>query len=547
MTDIMCLTINSNASFDPGGRLEAPKRSEKPLLNLQVYPRMNIYLEDETSASLIVDASLSYTTGKAYCSDSYNGFIASDDAKFRFSVVRADTGASLLEGAEIAVNSSSNELPISLSSLPARMEAYELIIKTTTSHCSQIISVKTQIYKLPKRTDGGSITKLDNLYGGLLIQETLLNASTWKPIFPYSFYTDWGNYLIDVNNLTQFAALGYNIIHPTPGGGPVPFELDKFEIFLDTIDSLGLWLMYDMRWTFKNLTLVESQIKALKARKSILLWYTGDEPDGQADPLNSTVLAYELIKKMDPYHPTSLVLNCDNFYYEEYAAGADIILTDPYPIAQNATFSTLWGTPCNSTYGDCGCDGCEGNFGDVSTRMDRMKQYQDWIGGPKTFWGVPQAFGGSEYWARPPTQKEEVVMAMLFVNHGAKGIVAWNFPTTKELAEVTAGLAKVLSADDVTKLLLGAKPVVLGVEGQGRGDLDVVAWKVGGKMLISIVYVGLGDYVGSVAVKVPFKIEAKMRQIWPVKGETGWLVQDGDLVKSGIPAMEVTLLVLDVE
>lgn len=179
--------------------------------------------------------------------------------------------------------------------------------------------------------------------------------------------------------------------------------------------------------------------------------------------------------------------------------------------------------------------------------MDRLKQYQEWTGGPKTFWGVPQAFGGSEYWARPPTQKEEVVMAMLFVNHGAKGIVAWNFPTTAELAQVTASLAKTLSATDVTGLLLGAKPVSLVVEGLVGGDLDVTSWKVGGKILVSIVYVGLGEYVGSASIKIPAKVKSGIRQIWPVEGPTGWLVQDMMLVKSGLSAMEVSVLVLDVE
>ncbi|KAE9961843.1 hypothetical protein BLS_001260 [Venturia inaequalis] len=544
----------TNASFDPGGRMEAPKKSDKPLLNLQVYPRMNIYLEDEATGSLIVDAGLSWTTGVKYCDQLKDGVVGSDNAKFTFEVSMADTGAKILEKAEVAVNSTGNEIPMSLSALPARMEPYTLLIKTSSPHCSQTISTKTQVYRLPKRTDGGSVTKLDNLYGGLLVQEKLKNGSTtWKSIFPYSFYTDWGNYLIDPANLTAFANLGYNIIHPTPGGGPIPFEPAKFEAFLDKIDELGLWLMYDMRWTFKNLTLVTSQIEHLKARKSVLLWYTGDEPDGVSDPFNSTTLSYDLIKKLDPYHPTSLVLNCDNYFYAEYAKGPDIILTDPYPIAQNATFSTLWNTPCNSTYGDCGCDGCNGNFRDVSTRMDRLKQYQAWTGGgPKTLWGVPQAFGGSEYWARPPTRMEEVVMAMLFVNHGAKGVVAWNFPTTEELKIVTAGLAKVLSAADVTGFLLGARPVGLLGEGMAGGgkvseDLDVATWKVGGKMLASIVYVGLEGYVGGVGVKLPAKVKSGIRQVWPVEGSTGWVVKDGSLVKSGLGAMEVSILVLDVE
>lgn len=528
--------------------MEAPKKSDKPLLDLQIYPRMNIYLEDEATGSLIIDAGLSWTTGVKYCDQMKDGNIASNNAKFALEVSMADTGAKILDKVEVLVNSTGNEIPVSLSSLPARMEPYTLLIKTSSPYCSRTISTKTQVYKLPKRTDGGSVTKLDNLYGGLLVQQRLQNGSlSWKSIFPYSFYTDWGNYLIDPANLTAFANLGYNIIHPTPGGGPIPFEPDKFEKFLDRLDELGLWLMYDMRWTFKNLSLVTSQIEHLKARKSILLWYTGDEPDGVSDPFNSTVLAYDVIKKLDPYHPTSLVLNCDNYFYAEYAKGADIILTDPYPIAQNATFSTLWNTPCNSTYGDCGCDGCNGNFRDVSTRMDRLKQYQEWMGGPKTFWGVPQAFGGSEYWARPPTQMEEVVMAMLFVNHGAKAIVAWNFPTTEELKLVTASLSKTLSAPDITGLLLGAKPVRLVVEGQVGGDLDVTSWKVGGKILVSIVYVGLGEYVGSAGIKLPTKAKRGIRQIWPVEGSKGWVVKDGMLTKSGLGAMEVSILVLDVE
>ncbi|QDS69266.1 hypothetical protein FKW77_002201 [Venturia effusa] len=538
----------TNASFDPGGRMEMPKRSYKPLLNLQVYPRMSIYLEDETESSLIIDAGLSWTTGMKYCEETKFGVVGSDHAKFLFDVSLADTGAKLLEGVEIAVNSTGNEIPMSLAALPPRMEPYNVLIKALSPHCLQTVSSKTQVYNLPKRTDGGSATKLDNLYGGLLVQERLPNKSTkWKSIFPYSFYTDWGNYLIDPANLIAFAKLGYNIVHPTPGGGAVPFEPDKFEAFLDKIDELGLWLMYDMRWTFKNLSLVTAQIEHLKARKSVLLWYTGDEPDGVSDPLDSTVLTYDLIKKLDPYHPTSLVLNCDNYFYAEYAKGADIVLTDPYPIAQNATFSTLWHTPCNRTYGDCGCDGCNGNFLDVSTRMDRFKQYQEWIGGPKTFWGTPQAFGGSEYWARPPTKMEEVVMAMLFVNHGAKGIVAWNFPTTDELKAVTASLSKTLSAPDIAGLLLGAKPVPLSKEGPGSGDLDVVSWTVGDKMLVSIVYIGLEEYAGGASVKLHAKVNSEIRQIWPLEGTTGWVVKGETLFKSGFGAMEVSILVLDVE
>ena len=79
-----------------------------------------------------------------------------------------------------------------------------------------------------------------------------------------------------------------------------------------------------------------------------------------------TGLAYNVIKQRDPYHPVSLDLNCDNYHYSEYSAGADIIMTDPYPIGINATYSERWKTPCNTTYGDCGCDNCVGSVKDVA-------------------------------------------------------------------------------------------------------------------------------------------------------------------------------------
>jgi hypothetical protein len=39
----------------------------------------------------------------------------------------------------------------------------------------------------------------------------------------------------------------------------------------------------------------------------------------------------------------------------------------------------------------------------------------------KPQWGVPQAFGNETFWPRYPTAEEEIVMNMLFINHGAKG------------------------------------------------------------------------------------------------------------------------------
>ena len=108
-----------------------------------------------------------------------------------------------------------------------------------------------------------------------------------------------------------------------------------------------------------------------------LLWYSADEPDGQAQSLNPNKFAYDLIKALDPYHPVSLALNRENCYFEEYSSGADIIFSDVYPIAVNTSWPVVYDTPCNTTYGCCGCDNCDGNFEDVSNRLDLFAQYQE--------------------------------------------------------------------------------------------------------------------------------------------------------------------------
>lgn len=165
------------------------------------------------------------------------------------------------------------------------------------------------------------------------------------------------------------------------------------------------------------------QVAFINSRKSLLLYYTADEPDGQTEPLNATKIAYDDIKAVDPYHPVSLCLNCLNFYFEEYSSGADIILSDVYPIAVNASWSNQYDTACNTTYGDCGCDDYGGKFEDVSQRFDLFKHYQEILDIPlKPHWGAPQAFGNETFWTRYPSPGEETVMNVLSINHGAKGI-----------------------------------------------------------------------------------------------------------------------------
>lgn len=77
--------------------------------------------------------------------------------------------------------------------------------------------------------------------------------------------------------MATFKDYGYNILHILPAGG-LGYNFTQLDELMDEAQSLGLWIMYDMRWTYQDMALVEWQVSRLKARPNMLLWYTADEP-----------------------------------------------------------------------------------------------------------------------------------------------------------------------------------------------------------------------------------------------------------------------------
>lgn len=72
-----------------------------------------------------------------------------------------------------------------------------------------------------------------------------------------------------------------------------------------------------------NSTSIPQEVDSVKSSPNLLLWYTADEPDGTSDPLGATVTSSNLVTSSDGgdgqggagYHPVSLVLNCDNYFF----------------------------------------------------------------------------------------------------------------------------------------------------------------------------------------------------------------------------------------
>lgn len=194
-----------------------------------------------------------------------------------------------------------------------------------------------------------------------------------------------------------------------------------------------------------NKSAIATQINAIKYHPALLTIYTADEPD-QGDPLSATTTAYDLVRSLEfdgGAHPVSLVLNCNDFEFDHYARGADILAQDAYPVSVNTTFSRRWNTTCTTGYGDCGCDQCSGfnNLSDSTVRnlvfqqrLQIMEAEQNAgresngaiVRGRTPVWAVLQGFGApEEYWPRGPTIDEFVVMAVGSFARGATGIMPW--------------------------------------------------------------------------------------------------------------------------
>jgi len=220
----------------------------------------------------------------------------------------------------------------------------------------------------------------------------------------------------------------------------------------------------------------------MKNRTNLLLWYTADEPDGTEDALNATSLARDVIYSVDGYHPVSLVLNCQDYYWTEYTSGADIIMEDPYPIGINATWSVQYNTVCTLDLGCCGCDNCIGSYTDVTSRVDEFAQRTQLTGRTRnlTTWHVPQAFGSQEYWDVTPTGQQWLVQSALAINHGARGIVPWQEPTTSDIENSAMILSQ--SLPELTTFLFDPSAVTGTIT--TSPSVDISYWQTGHGVLV---------------------------------------------------------------
>ena len=169
------------------------------------------------------------------------------------------------------MNASATEIKFSLNNFVPRIDAYPIHLAAKSITTS--FGASTQLLRLPT-PEHGSLTKIDTLYGALLIQD----GATWTPFFPYSFYLGSGWIGDDFSQVAKYASYGYNVLHVIP-----PVDLDWFDRVVTEAEKVGLWIMYDMRHDYQDEGKVREQVERYRKRKNMLLWYTADEP-GMSPP-----------------------------------------------------------------------------------------------------------------------------------------------------------------------------------------------------------------------------------------------------------------------
>ncbi|KAI6037875.1 hypothetical protein EDC04DRAFT_3091063 [Pisolithus marmoratus] len=494
-------------SIPPGGNFPMPAQSNDPFLAFQCVPAIRPYLAEDTTAAVLIDSPIvHYEIANARVINLDSGPISEGELEVKISL-----NGNTLGTAAVPLNATAYEIPFSLQGIQPQTSPYNLSCEaaynpTSQRDMPQTFSATASLYVLPN-PPSGAVTKMDYRTGGLLARPATGVGGNYEPVFPIGFYTQFDGYLsTNLSLVNELKAQGFTIIHPVPTYS----NMTAFWEVVDRMQEVGLYLMYDMRLTYMNSTSVTEQVNALKDRPNLLLWYTADEPDGTSDPLDATTNTYDLIYNLDGYHPVSLVLNCQDYYWLNYTAGADIVMQDVYMVGNNVSFSTEWNTVCTPDYGDCGCDNCVsipagdtqavppnstlppgpvpansgiGSYFNIVDRVSSFKNRLEVMGWQRTkaVWTVPQAFGGSQYWTRPPTGEEWVVEAILGINHGALGVVPWADPTPDDIKTSASVFAK--SLPNMTPFLFDAQSA-LSRTNYVIGGIDIATWTNGRQTLV---------------------------------------------------------------
>ena len=212
--DTLCCRCGKNylpneTVVPPGGQFPIPTTSETPLLAFRCSPAFLPYLEDDTNGTIVVETLVTYSE---MAFTSAISAASASDSSTSLSVSVSISGKDVAS-ASVPLNETAFEIPFSLEGFSPSTSEFDVQCSASTSD-GQTFKANSTLLLLPKRTDGGSVTKVDLRTGAMLVQ----NSSTgeFETLFPIGFYTSYDGYLTtNLSAMPDIKARGYVYVFPS--------------------------------------------------------------------------------------------------------------------------------------------------------------------------------------------------------------------------------------------------------------------------------------------------------------------------------------------
>jgi hypothetical protein len=193
--------MSSQPIVPPGGQFPIPSLSSTPLLAFRCSPAIKPYLAEDTHATVVIDASVTFSQIAGAVPVRLPSAGAGANGQ-RMSVVVEVDGEEVARG-DVALNTTGTEFTFPLASpgLTPRTAPFNLTCLAALSGPgaapAQTFQASSSLSFLPNPPAGiGSVTKLDLRTGALLRKDAPGGVSgDWETVFPIGFYTDFGGYL----------------------------------------------------------------------------------------------------------------------------------------------------------------------------------------------------------------------------------------------------------------------------------------------------------------------------------------------------------------
>ena len=203
------------------------------------------------------------------------------------------------------------------------------------------------------------------------------------PVIPFGFYQYENDFSIPFDE--HYSAMSLTAPYVSSATADEAW-FSKMDQFMDDCASIGFLVHFQLiafaslEPTDEVMANITAQVERYKEHPALFAWYLSDEPDGSGISLEVLQPKYDLIKKLDPNHPVSMVFCAGGA--ANYMDALDLIMVDTYPIP---------GSPASS----------------IASSLQVVHD----LGKPIMF--VPQSFGGGENWARSPSIQEERLMGYI--------------------------------------------------------------------------------------------------------------------------------------